>query len=156
MTDKAIKGITTVVDSLNDKEVAGVVSDVRGIDPISSLRTAIFDSFKKRLEIILDEEKLKSIIESKLISKIETDEVTVPQLISLLNATKQSSTFAMDSLLSVLKPVPNSVSPLFATMNTETESGILNSFENVTPTEAENLGKLIRLMNRLAKTDNAE
>lgn len=150
MTEKSRNEVNDIVVSLSDRELAKEVDAVRMIDPITSLRNTIFDSFKKRLEIIFDDEDIKTAAMDKLKEKISNDELTVPQLMSLVNSSRQNSTVAMDSLLSVLKPVPNATSPLFSNMDKEREENIISAFDGVSGTEGEAISKLIRLMGKLS------
>jgi len=140
--------VKEIIVSLNDESVGKDVDTAKSSDPLLSLRSSIFGAFQKRLEIILKEEDMKKIVEDKLREKINNNELTVPQLMSLLNSIKTSSTVAMDSLLQVLKPTPNAVSPLFATMGNG-EEDISDSFNNLDPEQSENVSKLIRLMGAL-------
>jgi hypothetical protein len=147
--------VRNIIISMNDENITKEVEEVKSLDPLLSLRSSIFNAFEKRLEIILKEEGMKTIVEQKLREKIDADELTVPQLMSLLNSIKTSSTVAMDSLLSVLKPTPNAISPLFATMGNNDEE-LINNFGNLDSEQSENVSKLIRLMAALQRTGTAE
>lgn len=141
--EKIVDIMTAMTDSCVEKEV----KEVKGIDPIVQLRSAIFNAYIKRLNIIFEDETLKAVATRKLIEKIETDDsVSVAQLMSIVNQGRQNSTVAMDSLISVLKPTPNATSPLFQSMDSDNESEILKAFDGVSGSEAEAVSGLIRLL----------
>jgi hypothetical protein len=100
------------LEKIKNTNVDDVIDDLRIINPVQSLRLSIFEFFKNRLKYIEKDNVLRAATEAALLKKINNDELSINQLINLMNDTKQQATLATDSVFSILKPVPNSQSIL--------------------------------------------
>jgi|SRR5208282_679276 len=139
--------VLSVIDGLNDKETKEDVRNIQRLNPVDILRISVFDFFKSRLHTIEKDEELKKAVENKLLEKIANNELNVAQLISLARGLRNDTTMAVDSLLSILKPVPNTTNPLMdRTGDDSDEKRLLEAFGNMSNEDSNAIEYLTRIV----------
>lgn len=148
MDNDVKKTIVDLVQRVNSEETKEDVERVKNVSPLDDLRLAIFEFFKYRMQAIKQADSLKAIVTDEIVDKIQKHEFTPSQLIGLLSKLNSDSTIAVDSLLSLLKPVPNATSPLIPK---EQEEDDMDRFENLTPEDSRAIDKLTRIVRLMEK-----
>ncbi len=112
MEEQTNKEAVSIIKELNSPETTTAIESIKKINAVDDLRLHIFSFFKARLDTVARDEILKKAVEEKLLEKIANNELTVVQLMQLARGLRNDTTMAIDSLLSILKPVPNTTNPL--------------------------------------------
>lgn len=141
--------IIGIVDGLNCNEVKKETQIIKSINPVDEFRSTVFSFYEDRLERIKKDEALRMKVEAKLAEKIETDDLSTAQLISLSLQLRESTTDAIHSMLGILKPVPNAENQLLSKSQDDRPEDHLD-YNKV---ESESLSRLIRMMQVFEKLE---
>lgn len=132
-------------EKVKNADIEDVINDMKVANPVQSLRLSIFEFFKNRLKHIEKDSALRDATEQALLQKISKNELSVNQLINLMNDVKQQNTIATDSVFSILKPVPNSTSILDSNIDRQ-ERENNQPLGDLSPKENEALQQLSQLL----------
>jgi hypothetical protein len=147
MDPDIVNEVNDVMSNMKDKDIDKKTNAIRlaESDPLFSLKTNLFEFFKKRLEIIQNEESFRIKIKEAILEKIENGEFSEAQLIQLYNATGDQSTTSTNSILDIFKPGRDGgVSPL---VQRETMRDHSTPTE-ISPSDAEALNSLVEIVKR--------
>lgn len=153
MNKKTQEETREIVETLQDDAIQAKVTSISNIDPVDSLKLAIFDFFKARLNTIESDNELQSLVEEKLRAEIEEGNLTVTQLIGLQKSLKAETTIATSSILEILKPVPNASSFMDTT---KPEKSSVGTFEGISDAEDSTLKKLTNLILSIKQKEASE
>ena len=138
ISDKIIK----VLQNTNDPSIQKELNNLQNIDPKDVLRESIMNFFKNRLLQIEEEKDLKNIVIQTIINKISDNELSITQLLGLLNSLQNQSQNSIESILTLFRPVPNTVSPIFDSKNKEVDT----PFNNLKPEESQAISYLTKII----------
>lgn len=143
-----------IIEDLEDSESQKAVDTIKNQDPMLGLRNSLIDFIETRLSVVDDEEQFRTSIKNAIKTKIQNDEVSITQLITLLKTVDQDTTNAVESILSLLKPNQNGeVSPLFD--RNRGDSGVVSDeLENMEPQKQELIHKLGRVIQAFESESN--
>lgn len=152
MNDKVTDEIVHILDTTADPTINKDIKDLEKMDPRDILRDSILSFFQNRLLQIEEEKDLKNVVVNTLISKIHSNELSIPQLLGLLNSLQGQSLDSINSVLSLLRPVPNTSSPIFD----RRDDGEVTPFKNLTADENKALAFLTKVVLHQTKNSNSE
>ena len=152
MEKKTRENIEGVVSLMNDKDLEKEVKTIDTEDPLFSLKDTIYSFFKDRLKIISKETTVKEIVKQKLEEKIETDEISIGQLIQLYKDITYMENNSISTLLDVFKPTKEgAISPL---ANEVGSTGVTNKMSNdISPEDAEALNMMIAMVKNISSDE---
>lgn len=148
--DDVAKDVVDLIEDLDDPEVSKEVVEAKKYPHIVRMQIDLLNFVIDRLSLIRKEEGFREKIKEAIVERIENNEVTVPQLITLLKNTNSDSMLAADSVFSLMRPSKDGVvSPLVdPKQNTEREED--GEFSgNLTVDQSETLHKLMRILQKL-------
>jgi len=142
MSNKIIEEANRIVPALQDKE-----NIVEVQDPFFSLKSTLFSFFENMLLKVQAEDHFMKTVKGAILEKIETGDISVTQLMSLLNSLNTDKLSLVDSMLSIFKPAPGTgeVSPLI-NPNIKNSDGEATAFDNLSANQREILDKLQRIV----------
>jgi len=149
------KDAEKIIGTIKDPEVQKEVNAVRfhESDPLMSLKGVLFSFFEKRLKSIEEEDTFRKKVKEAILERIESGEVSIPQLISLYNEVSTQSTYATNSILDIFKPnKEGAVSPLVQNNDSESQSGSPTGFENLSGDDSEAMQILTALVSEIQKS----
>lgn len=156
-----LKGQTeNILKELKNKEIDEETRAIRlqEKDPLFSLKTVLFDFFKKRLMVIQEADVFRDYIKQTILQKMEDNEFSVAQLINLYAEVSSSNTFATNSVLDIFKPGKDgAVSPIVQPQHTEeSDNAIASEIGKLTPDEAEALVSLRGIIDKIKSQKGKE
>lgn len=130
-----------IVPKLRDQENAVVVED-----PFWSLKSTLFSFFENMLKKVQAEDAFMTKVKDAIVEKIDTGDITIAQLMVLLDSLNRDKQILVDTMLSIFKPAPGTgeVSPLINPKVTNSEGG--TPFANLSAGERSVLDKLSRIV----------
>lgn len=149
------KDAEKILGTMKDPKVQDEVNAVRlhESDPLMSLKGVLFSFFEKRLKSIEEEDDFRKKVKSAILQRIESGEVSIPQLISLYNEVSTQSTYATNSILDIFKPnKEGAVSPLVQNNEVDNSGIPSNGFDNLSGDEAEAMQVLTAILGEIKKT----
>lgn len=140
---------------MKDKEIDKETKEIRlqEKDPLFSLKTVLFEFFKKRLTIIQEEDLFRNRIKDAILERIENNDVTIAQLITLYGEISNENTFATNSILDIFKPSKDgSVSPIVQSNKPEdSATSSISDFDPLSPEDAEALQTLGGIIDKIKR-----
>lgn len=96
------------------EDVKKSVDAVKDIDPIEETKIKSLDFYRRSLDKIDQERKLKEAVGEKILEKVSDPEenLTVSQLAGLYEMLGRDTTASTEVLLSIVKPAPNTDNPI--------------------------------------------
>jgi len=153
MDDKTKKELGELFTHINDKDIERETNliNIAESDPLFSLKNVLFRFFQKRLDVIQEEEKFKSEIKNAIREKINNDELSSAQLISLYQKVCEQGVYSTNAILDVFKPSKEgAISPLVQPHPKE-DINSAGTTEELPPAQSEALIKLAELVEKLNK-----
>jgi len=140
-----------IVPKLRDINNVPVVRDE---DPFFSLKNTLFNFFENMLTKVQSEDAFMMKVKNAISEKIDSGEITIPQLMVLFNDLTRDKQNLVDSILSIFKPAPGTgeVSPLIDPKITRTGSDS-SPFSELSAEERNVLDKLSRLAQEAEKKE---
>jgi len=136
-----------LIPSLRNDENEKAVNKIRVVDPFFSLKSSLFEFFQNMLQKVQTDDEFTKRVKDALIDKIEANDISVNQLLNLLDSVNKEKINLVDSILSIFKPIPGTgeVSPLIdpRISNNLSDSG---PFTNLSTNERNVLDKLSRVL----------
>lgn len=148
---KFVDEVNEIVPAIRDTENEVETRSMREVDPFFVLKKTLFSFFENMLKKVQEEDEFKRKVKQALLEKIDSNEVTFPQLSNLLGALESNNLSLTDSILSIFKPVPGTgeVSPLINPKIKQEENAA--AFENLSSEERDSLDKMAKLLEYAAK-----
>jgi len=144
MGNKPEEEILGILNEINETDIIGEVDRIHKIDPVVEFRNTVFDFYKDRLVKISNDEILRKKVEEHLLNKIENNEASFAQLMSLSLELRSTTIASINSLLGIIRPVANADNPLLQRdLNTQEDDFNFNK------TDAESISKLMRIIQAL-------
>lgn len=136
--------IIELTTKLQDSTIAEPKSGI--IEPVDDLRNTMISFFKKRVEVLRQQDEFKEVIQDSIIHKIVNDpSVTIPQLTNLLNVVISQSNLGNESIISLFKNGQGS-SPFFSMKAASTSEA---GFDELSSDKLQTADKLKRLLDYL-------
>ena len=154
MSKQVIDEANLLVPSLRNEE--NVVVQVE--DPFFSLKNSLFSFFETMLSKVKSEDDFMKRIKAAILMKIDGGDVSVPQLMSLLNSLNSDKHSLVDSMLSIFKPAPGTgeVSPLISPKVTNGSDPGAAAFGNLSSKDRSTLDQLARVVQKVTDDDETE
>ena len=149
--DSFINEANDLVPKLRDEDNIAVV---REEDPFFSLKNTLFNFFQNMLIKVQSEDEFTIKVKNAITEKIDSGEITIPQLMVLLNDQKHDKQNLIDSILAIFKPAPGTgeVSPLIDPKITNTKNEA-SPFSSLSAQDRNVLDKLDRLIQEAEKNE---
>lgn len=155
--DELKNEVKGVIEDLEDDDLQREVDHIRMKDPMQGLRDSIINFLETRLQVIDEEEQFRSVIKNAILSKVQNDSVSVPQLIQLLQTVDKDTVQSVESILSLLRPGNNGeTSPIFHQNSGRQSDEMPSGFENLTPEQSELLDKLDRWIRSMESKEDGK
>jgi hypothetical protein len=145
-----VKQANNIIPALRDDE--NTLEAMAIEDPFFSLKTTLFSFFQNMLTKVQAEDDFTKKVKDALLEKIELGEITVAQLMVLLNSLNADKQGLVDSILGIFKPAPGTgeVSPLIAPKTASgSADGAPDAFADLSVKDREVLDKLSRIMDEV-------
>ncbi len=110
--------VNNLLNAFDDKNIDSEVDAINMQDPSIKSRSELFKFFTTRLAGLTKRESFKDKIQEALEEKIDDDEVTFQQLLSLYKIVYTEDSLAAESIISLLKPAAGVPNPLLTAMDT--------------------------------------
>ena len=118
MKAETSKKVDNILNALSDKKE--IVTPPSVVDPNVGLRDSIVSFFTSRIKSVEHQEKLKTLVQTKLEKKIEEEDLTFAQLKDLFVVLSRETVNASQDILKVAHPKPG-------------QSALHQDFTNTTP-----------------------
>jgi glycyl-tRNA synthetase beta subunit len=155
MKDKTINEVNDLISDINNPDIDKKTQAIRlsESDPLFSLKIELSNFFKNRLNRIIEEDGFKSKVKDAILEKIENDEFSPSQLMSLYSSINNVSNNSIDSILDIFKPSKDGiVSPIFKDKEKANEI----PYGDIEPDKAEALNKLSELVEAIYQQANSD
>ena len=148
-TEKMHDLVNTLTSEHEMLEVTGNISHIE--DPISEVAIATLLFIQARFNKIQDDVELEKAIMNKFTEKVNNDEMSIDNMITILNQTKLRNTEAVESLLTFFRNGENGVNKFFDKPTEGEGNGLIP--ENLDPSSMRAIEKLIRAISESNKED---
>lgn len=147
MDKKSIDEINDIISNIDDPEIDNKTQTIRlhESDPLFSLKIKLSEFFKNRLDKIIEEDSFKNKVKEAILEKINNNEFSASQLVSLYNTISNTSNNSIDAVLDIFKPSKEgAISPILKDRDKAMDED--TPYEDIEPDKAEALNKLTELV----------
>lgn len=144
-----------IVPELRDPENIAPPAIIK--DPFFSLKDSLFSFFENMLSRVQQEDTFMVEVKNAILEKIQTGEISISQLMILLNSLNNDKQSLIDSMLSIFKPAPGTgeISPLINPKLSDVADGS-TPFSELSAEERNVLDKLQRISSEVEKENSGE
>lgn len=151
MNDKTIEQVEDIIDKIDESQKVEVEKIP---DSLSVINKSIVNFLEARINDISTNDDLLLKIKQEFSGMIEEKKLTFEQLLRLFNSIKENNTVSAESLLSLLRPVPNTPNRLLESMSDEKKGDKGEEFFNsLNKDEMTKIMKMISLLSKLTSSD---
>ncbi len=144
-----------ILNIFKDEESKKEVSEIRGMDPLDSLRSSVVYFFEGMLRNIQENDHFKNQLQQNIIMQMEKGEIDVSQVIGLYkNAEKEKSSLLVNLFNIIFKPSSDGdKSPLF---NVNISGATGEDSRKLTAKEYESADKVERVLQHVKQRKEKE